>query len=872
MAEMKGEPKASKSKKIESIDDLFKDFERDYSDSKSEFNVYEALEAHDENLNKKTTELASAKATFQVAKIDINDPLAELTTDLMAKNPDSKNNSTLSIKNYEKYLAENETPENFSARNQAQKNVDSTLNQINSAKTPFEKMQTWLAHALAQVSLAAANAALDPRNSDLQQKVKQAQENLENFKSTFSKVYALQNEFKNTTDIDKKSDIQLKIDKAVLEQAKAIHAINPTAETAAFLNKAASKIENLTAVEKSRPKEASTFVEQAAIPTQKVIVPREVRIALIEISRSPEQFFQNNNDVAKWEEIKRNIFPSLTDASDSKVVGKFLSSPIKITLEESEKLHQFLEPIQKQRKNDREVEQFVSGLSTQEIDEIMAVDAKDTNANQNPPVQRVKLEAQELGKASMRTVQVNFPEVELASAKASVQVATGLEKPAVQKINIGDEMGLANSNTQEFEFSSGFDNVFEGITGNVIDAKNTEKTKKNFKDSLKNALKSPNSKLRHYAMPQIVPSIKPEQDDRIKKAYDSAKLVDGSINIGLSEATKISVSATIGKKTQILNTYEFVPEALKEQKVEDRKYVINFNGNAEFAADKITSSVDEANKLGYVAIAFDYPGVMNDGAKAKNTKQLVEAGKAQVQQLLDQGVPASSIVLDGHSMGGAVATLVAAHFHDQKPPQQVFLINDRSFSKLSTITEIKMTESSGSTLLGKMAGAAIKATGLEMNAKKAYNSIPDTHKMFVVAEKDDMIPWQGSLAKSVTPNQDRKRVQWEEALRDCDHDDNINTKKNGLGKSGEQLREAFFDKAGFKNKEEQKQAPVKVQKEDKKSENANVLDLPNVKLITPMMSQHRQNASRLNRTAPLNELDTNVNRQLPSTRPRGNST
>ncbi len=732
LAEMNGTPKAE-SKKIESIDDLFKDFERAQSDSKSNFNFHEALEQHEEKLN----------------------------------------------------------------------------------QNPAEKVQ--------KVKLEAK-------------------------------------------ELGKAKIQQVKLEGTEFASAKAT--FNVTKVTP----------ENLAPLEKV--KATSAPVEQAAVPIQEIIVPRDVRLALIEMARAPEQFFQNNADMAKWQEIKRNMFPSLTDANDSNVVKAFLSSPIKVTPTELEKLGQFLEPVYAQQKAqqaqkrendiDREIRNFVAGLSNEEAAELFD-ESKVKQSNQTTPVQSVKLQAQELGQANLKIQRIKHEE-ELASAKATFQ-----ETNIVQQNNIATESegkkqnNFVNLNISENNFSFGFDSTVEGIAGNVINTQNAKvKTKKNFKNSLKNALKSPGSRLRHFAMPQIVPVVKPEQDQLFVDAFNSAKEKDGFITSGLAEGNKIPVTATIGKKSQILNTYEFVPDELAKQPVQDRKYMIKFNGNAEFAADKITESVKEAQKLGCVAIAFDYPGVMNDGAKAKNTKQLVEAGKAQVQQLLDQGVPASSIVLDGHSLGGAVATLVAAHFHKQTPPQEVFLINDRSFSKLSTEVEVLMTQKYGSAV-GKMAGAAIKATGLEMNAKKAYNSIPDTHKMLVFAEKDVMIPWQSSLAKAVAPPNDRKRVQWEQALRDCDHDEDISNKKNGLGKSGEQLREAFFKKAGFEKQIEiRNEKTVRDKPKTETPKEMNALDVPHINPVTPIRNLQNLREPRLNRSASLNDLDKNTNNQ--PTRPRSNST
>lgn len=189
---------------------------------------------------------------------------------------------------------------------------------------------------------------------------------------------------------------------------------------------------------------------------------------------------------------------------------------------------------------------------------------------------------------------------------------------------------------------------------------------------------------------------------------------------------------------------------------------------------RTTEGVEEAKKLNYVAIAFDYPGVGTDKDedKAKNTKDLVKAGVAQVKDLIKAGAKPENIVLDGHSLGGAVATLVAAQLH--KEGLKVHLINGRSFSKLSTEADLLLNKHAGllagemqgkknpdgtvkenakikalGPILGKIAKAGIKAAGLEMNAAKAYKSIPDEYKTCYFAQKDEIIPYKASLAKAV---------------------------------------------------------------------------------------------------------------------------
>ncbi len=300
------------------------------------------------------------------------------------------------------------------------------------------------------------------------------------------------------------------------------------------------------------------------------------------------------------------------------------------------------------------------------------------------------------------------------------------------------------------------------IVGGVIDF-GKGKPFKAIKKYVREELESPGSKLRRFAMPMVVHS------------FNMEKPSDPPSNLGID---KVNVKVNLHKKEVFLNTYQYEPEALRSIPVSDKKYVVHFNGNAEFAADKIQESIGQAKDLNYVSVAFDYPGVGKPKEdRAKNTKDLVQAGIAQVKDLIKAGAKPENIVLDGHSLGGAVATLVAAQLH--KEGLKVHLINGRSFSKLSTETDVFLNKNAGTLagqmagkenpdgsvkvntkvqavapLLGKIAKAGIKAAGLEMNAAKAYKSIPSQYKTCYFAQKDEIIPFKASLAKAVGVKKD----------------------------------------------------------------------------------------------------------------------
>ena len=336
------------------------------------------------------------------------------------------------------------------------------------------------------------------------------------------------------------------------------------------------------------------------------------------------------------------------------------------------------------------------------------------------------------------------------------------------------------------------------IIGNVVDLKKG-KPFKAIKKYVREDLESPRSKLKRFAMPMILPSLSME------------KPPEPPANLGID---KVNVKVNLHKKDVLLNTYQYEPEALKAVAVADKKYVVHFNGNAQFAADKIEESVQESKNLNCVAIAFDYPGIGTKEDKAKNTKDLVKAGVAQVESLIKAGAKPENIVLDGHSLGGAVATLVAAELH--KKGQPVHLINGRSFSKLSTETDLLLNKQAGllagqvnsdgtvkenskikalGPLLGKLAKVGIKAAGLEMNAAKAYKSIPDEYKTCYFAQKDEIIPFKASLAKAVGVKKDDDFIAFSSGKNTGDHNSSAREIFNTEFKNADEFRTEFIKKA-----------------------------------------------------------------------------
>lgn len=210
-----------------------------------------------------------------------------------------------------------------------------------------------------------------------------------------------------------------------------------------------------------------------------------------------------------------------------------------------------------------------------------------------------------------------------------------------------------------------------------------------------------------------------------------------------------------------LETIQLTPVKESLKPIKQQRFIIKFNGNGMQYTDFLQDFSQEAEKLQETVIAFNYRGVGNSKKKPKAFQDLVTDGIAQVQRLLDLGADPKTITLDGLSLGGGVATMVAYHFHQQN--KQVYLWNDRSFASLSkTVAGMLAPNLSGVTdnlvnnSLTCLSWSVLKPTGWDVDIASAYKTIPNEFKGYMVVAKqsdhsngDGVISHNASLHKGV---------------------------------------------------------------------------------------------------------------------------
>lgn len=220
-----------------------------------------------------------------------------------------------------------------------------------------------------------------------------------------------------------------------------------------------------------------------------------------------------------------------------------------------------------------------------------------------------------------------------------------------------------------------------------------------------------------------------------------------------------------------------------------QKYMINFVGNAMCYEEIIPDMIKEAHAHQVNVVGFNFRGVAHSIGTAKSSNDLVIDGIAQVQRILDKGVSPQNIILNGHSLGAAVASLVAHHFHQQSIPVNVF--NDRSFSTITNVVvgairlkrdtdgaPIGHKDSTSGIIYGWMAKPFIKfALALvmwEMNAGYAFKCIPEAYRDYIVVRTskkirsrridDAVIPHYASIHKELTAERRKNKAKLDKQI------------------------------------------------------------------------------------------------------------
>ncbi len=193
-----------------------------------------------------------------------------------------------------------------------------------------------------------------------------------------------------------------------------------------------------------------------------------------------------------------------------------------------------------------------------------------------------------------------------------------------------------------------------------------------------------------------------------------------------------------------LDTIEIRHRAQEALPPQEKKYIIYLPGRWQYYEGSIDKIIDMANDLQVNVVSCNYRGVGKSTGCAYSKKDLYTDVIAQVQRLLDQGVDPEFIVLRGYSLGGALATKVARHFHNQGIKINIF--SERSFSNVMHVIagflrHIGAPEKSGhkagtlgiilSVILWPFVKLSLLLTEWEIEAADVFKELPVEHKEYI---------------------------------------------------------------------------------------------------------------------------------------------
>ncbi|MDB6082111.1 MAG: bem46 [Chlamydiia bacterium] len=173
----------------------------------------------------------------------------------------------------------------------------------------------------------------------------------------------------------------------------------------------------------------------------------------------------------------------------------------------------------------------------------------------------------------------------------------------------------------------------------------------------------------------------------------------------LGGVSEVNIASQDGS---ILNGIEIRPTQLFE-KPEKQKWIIYYQKNAATWEQGRNFLAKMAQDTGANVLSCNYRGVGLSTGFPETADALVQDGEATLQHLLSQGVLPENILLYGTSLGGGVATQVAAIHAEQN--EQIALCNERSFSSLSSAIE-KIVP-----LVGKFTATFATSHGWELDSK-----------------------------------------------------------------------------------------------------------------------------------------------------------
>lgn len=174
----------------------------------------------------------------------------------------------------------------------------------------------------------------------------------------------------------------------------------------------------------------------------------------------------------------------------------------------------------------------------------------------------------------------------------------------------------------------------------------------------------------------------------------------------------------------------------------DCVYVIAFNGNSgtyQAELEQDAHALNHYNNAGIPVklVRFNYPGVLEGSNRFAKPEFLIQAGIAQVERLLADGVPLENIQFQGISLGGSISSHVASFYHQRKQEFGALSVS-RTFSSttnvgLSYVKKVPYLGPLLAIILRPVLAFGLGFTHFQLDTASHYASLPDDKVWYTVA-------------------------------------------------------------------------------------------------------------------------------------------
>jgi hypothetical protein len=254
--------------------------------------------------------------------------------------------------------------------------------------------------------------------------------------------------------------------------------------------------------------------------------------------------------------------------------------------------------------------------------------------------------------------------------------------------------------------------------------------------------------------------------------------------------------------------------------VKDQKIIIHAVGNGDCYENHMNEYAHLAAQFpDYRIVGLNFRGTMKSTGRAWSENDWIEDIKSVVKQYQDQGVSLQNILLNGHSLGGALATIAAAKIYeeakdkalkekiDPKTVKSIKLLNNRSFANATEYVLMTMLGKRGTAILagliygsifGILFGASLLSTAIltttllltlnfinpkisytlmrplikcalwlsfgTLDAYSAYKSLPEDCVDHLVAKNDIVIGKMVGLHDALRPSHKAKKIEYRKII------------------------------------------------------------------------------------------------------------